>query len=265
MQTGLACAALSNTGLDEEAALARVRAAHDYVAAREPPAGNTTVISDAPTELDAHIQQLMAHTGSAAVLAEGWAVKIADLSGVVGFQPLVYVADAESRTRNARRGDHRSIADVSVPIPSPTQLPAQFDSAQKAWIISSADPNLKMVQSFSGEVAPGVLGFGFGLETTLSMMQVVKFGERFVLRDGYHRAYGLLSRGITSAPVFFRECTTAEEIVLRPDVLAHDVFLGTRPPTLLDYLSDRVAAQVRVPAVKRRFVIQVTEEIVPNP
>jgi hypothetical protein len=50
--------------------------------------------------------------------------------------------------------------------------------------------------------------FGFAVALNPSYMQVVHYRGRYFLRDGYHRAYGLLSRGITVVPAFVRETTT---------------------------------------------------------
>jgi hypothetical protein len=68
------------------------------------------------------------------------------------------------------------------------------------YTITSPNPNLKVVGNFHDQPADGPPGFGFRAAVTTSFLQVVRFQGRLVLRDGYHRACGLLSRGITHVP-----------------------------------------------------------------
>ena len=39
-------------------------------------------------------------------------------------------------------------------------------------------------------------------------------------------------------------------------VLSQDVFLGDRPPALIDYLDDQVSAEISLPALQKMVVIQ---------
>jgi hypothetical protein len=181
-------------------------------------------------------------------VTEGWDVKLVDLRRVVAFQPQVFSEDAEERVADTDGDDIESIARLSIPSPTPTQLPAQFDPLRPAWIFSSANPNLRVTGQFGGEVQPGTAGFGFTIAVHASQMQVARFRGRLLLRDGYHRAYGFLRRGIHRVPVWFREFDAIEQLGINPAMLPQDAFLGDRPPTLADYLDDSVAATVRLPA-----------------
>ena len=87
-------------------------------------------------------------------------------------------------------------------------------------------------------------------------MQVAYYRDRYLLRDGYHRAYGFLSRGITRAPTFLRRFLTFEEMRLPAGLLPQDAFLGDRPPMLVDYLDNQVSAEILLPATQKIVVIQ---------
>ena len=76
------------------------------------------------------------------------------------------------------------IASVNLPVPTITELPAQFDPAKSAWIFTSQNANLRIVGNFAAEVSSGVTGFGFAVEVAVSMMQVARFRGRYILRDG---------------------------------------------------------------------------------
>lgn len=61
---------------------------------------------------------------------------------------------------------------------------------------------------------------------------------RYVVRDGYHRSFGLVSRGITRIPAYVRDFTTAEDLApagpLPRRTLPRSTWLGDRP-LLRDY------------------------------
>lgn len=54
------------------------------------------------------------------------------------------------------------------------------------------------------EAAGGAPVFGYVLGALPSFMQIAVIDGRCILRDGYHRAVGLLSRGISVVPAFVR-------------------------------------------------------------
>jgi ParB-like chromosome segregation protein Spo0J len=89
-----------------------------------------------------------------------------------------------------------------------------------------------------------------------SFLQVVRYRDRYLIRDGNHRAIAFLSRGIHAVPALVRESSTLEEIRLRRGMLPADVLLSERPPLLPDYLDDDVSAEVQLPATQRVLMVQ---------
>jgi hypothetical protein len=124
-------------------------------------------------------------------------------------------------------------------------------------MVISQDRNLRIVGTCNGPTpdGSGAMALGFVVRVMPSFMQVVQFQGRYYLRDGYHRAYGFLSRGITQVPVFTRTVATIEEVAL-PGMLPQHSYLGDRPPLLVDYLDDRVASTVLLPPDQRLVLIQ---------
>jgi hypothetical protein len=123
------------------------------------------------------------------------------------------------------------------------------------WIIAAANPNLRITGQFNADVQPGVVGFGFTVQIMASFLQVARHHGRYVLCDGYHRAYGLLARGVTRAPAFVRDFRVGD-LGTAAGLFGTDVYLGERPPCLSDFLDDEVAADVNVPVVQKMVVVQ---------
>lgn len=229
---------------------ARARAA---VAARQEGVDQGAGIVDPPEELAEYVQQLA--EPAAAYFQEGWQVAVADLHKICALQQSVFVDHALQRTADINAADISSIASVSLPLPRPTALPVQFEEHRQTWMVTSANPNLRIVGHFSTPMQGNTLGLGFLIQLMPSFMQVAHVQNRYLLRDGYHRAFGLLSRGIRYEPVLTREIAQIEELALPPGLFNRNVFLGKRPPLLIDYLDETVSATVPGIASQKMIVI----------
>jgi hypothetical protein len=148
------------------------------------------------------------------------------------------------------------LASVSLPLPRPSAQPMQFDPTKQAWIISSANPNLRIAGQFRAQLQPGIVGVGFAVAVSASFMQIALYRGRYLLRDGYHRAYGFLSRNVVRVPVFWREFATFDELRLPAGLLPQDAYLRERPPLLIDYSSNDVSMDIQAPALQKMVVIQ---------
>jgi hypothetical protein len=239
----------------------RASTARETVAARLPLVEELHVLSEPGPELAEHIGALVAQPDYQPFVAEGWTVKIADLSKVIALQPMVFWDHARERTQSAVAGDMPGLARITLPIRlGPEPLPIQFDPARNTWMITSRNPNLRIVGQFSGPVDVGgghqVTGCGFVVTISPSFVQVVRHRGRLLLRDGYHRTLGLLAQGITQVPVLFREFGQFEPLGLGAGMLPEASYLGERPPFLADYLADAVSAEINLPASQKMLVIQ---------
>lgn len=223
------------------------------VARRNGGIDQTNAVTDAPAELNDHIERLQ--EPAAAFFREGWRVAVVDLTKICPLQPSVFVDHAEQRTADVVADDIQSIATSTLPLPSVATLPIQFDETRQTWLVSSPNPNLRIVGNWSGPLQGGLIGLGFAVSITPSFLQVARFQGRFVLRDGYHRAYGFLQRGITRVPAFVREFAPFQDLGLPAGLLSQAAYLGDQPPTLPDYLDDALSVTVSIPAVQKMIVV----------
>lgn len=219
----------------------------------------TNIFQPLPNTLDSHIAALRAHPKTAQVLAEAGDPRIVDLRKVCAAQPTIHVEDAAVRVSRIEPNDIVSIAEVTLPLHCLTEMPVTFDPNKNAWLLSSPNPNLRVTGHFGGEVQPGVNGYGFVVDILLSYLQVAGVNGRFFLRDGYHRAFGLLAAGINFAPALVREYATIEEVMMPPGLLSPSTYLGTRPPLLGDYLDPTVSVESSVPVMTKMVVVQAIE------
>jgi hypothetical protein len=209
-----------------------------------------------PSALGAYISKLEKDPAAAGLLNAGWKVRLVDLARVCAAQPLVHVDHAEARVADADASEITTIASISLPIAIPFHLPAIFDQAQKAWVITSANPNLRLTGAGQAASPDGVPMLGFSVALLTSFLRVARYQTRYILVDGYHRAHGFLRRGITIVPALVSELESFEALGLPPlGMLPQDAYLGDRPPLLADYLNDEVSVEVLVPATQKTIVI----------
>jgi hypothetical protein len=247
----------------EPAHIERARAARDNVAARAPGIDQFDVASEPPAVLEPHLRLLRDQPQGAEFFDAGWEVKIVDLARLGALQTHVHTDDRAHELAGIDGTDCASIASVTLPVAVPVDVPIQFDPARNAWILSGPNLNLRVVSNFKGQFrgsVPGSTGFGFVVAVVPSLMQVARVGDRYVLRDGYHRACAFLRSGITHVPAFVRDFGATEELGAPTGaMLPREVVLGDRPPVVADYLEDAVAADVELPDFRKMIVIQALE------
>jgi hypothetical protein len=238
-----------------------VQRAHRAVAAKPAGVEQDALITSVPAELAGHVQALEASPAAKPMHDEGWKVALVDLTRVCAFQPAIVSDQALARVQAAEKEDLASIAAITLPLTLGDQLPVQYDTIRQAWTVTSANPNLRIAANVGPLlVSPAGTALGFAVVAGPSFVQVGRYNGRHFLRDGYHRAFGLLSRGITIVPAFVRDINRFEELVPDPrTMLPQDSYQGQRPPVLNDYLDDTVSAAVQLPAIHKMIIIQALE------
>jgi hypothetical protein len=237
---------------------ARVRNARDAVSARPAGIDQAGLISAVPAVLADHITRVGLTPAGTGMRAEGWDIAMVELGGVVAFQPSVFTDTATERVASLDPGDLRAIAELTLPVNHTAPVSVQYDELKHAYTITSPNPNLRVAGNVGGPQSDGSLSFGFTIAVGASFVQVARFQGRLILRDGYHRSFGLLGRGITQVPAYIRNFDTTENLA-PAGMLPQSAWLGDCPPLLRDYHDSRVAEPVNLPAQHRMIVIHALE------
>lgn len=212
-----------------------------------------------PAELEAlHLQFAARADIIAAFQPFDWSVGIAPLRAILSYQKTVSESAVE-RASGVDITDAAAVFRYCLPeAATPVPQTAQTDLDGKGVSMSSLNPNLR-VFGFAAGVHNGqnFMGFAYGFGT--NVVQIAEYQGRWFVRDGYHRCYGLLRRGVEYAPcVFIRASNTLELGSENPAFFRHELLFGTRPPALTDFLNDDVARSVTKPAMRKviRFSAQ---------
>jgi hypothetical protein len=230
-----------------------------------------TPLEEIPDEISARLEAFASRPDVGGLMQpHDWSVGFADVSkNVLSYQRVVIVKDVDARIGNVSGRDLGSLVDICLPPPQTSQMLGAFDQAQLAFTTSSVNPNLR-IAGFDIANTPGaqpgqaqqILGFRITMGSTF--VQLVEYKGRWMVRDGYHRLYGLLAKGITRIPcVVIRAKTFEETGAGRPGFFSFETLYGSQPPLVTDFLSDRIAADIQVQATMRVIRIKADEFFVP--
>lgn len=154
---------------------------------------------------------------------------------------------------------HRAHAPVSV---------KRIDSDHFVFTSASTDfrfhntvlarpDQLLRLKSFGPITGALVLPVGYGA----NLLSAVQSEKRIVLQNGYHRAFALMSLGITHAPMIVQNVTRTDELhlVASEEVIesAAFYFRAKRPPLLKDFLDPAVAKLFQIHRLETQVEIEV--------
>ncbi len=165
--------------------------------------------------------------------ARRWRFATVPFGAVVSPQPFVHVSYA--RERAAAAPGESGALDLCLPaLPETLELwggvgegPGDVPGAT----FYTRDMNVH-VSSARLETSPH-LQLTFAVTKTAVFVQVVRLGDRLVLKNGTHRALGLALRGAERLPCVLVDTDDPDDL---PGILPQRVLLGAAPPLLTDFL-----------------------------
>jgi hypothetical protein len=211
--------------------------------ATRPDTWSTPIERDVPVGCEDYVTEVKAIPQAAAIGLRPWAFKIVDLRRVVGFQ--IGVHEPRIRVPDGLAADPCSLLRFTISKPQKRTLAVAEGPGENELTIAAASVNLRVVGQLKADVPMGP-AFGFVIGGGLPWLQVVAFNGRHVLRDGYHRAVGLLRAGIFDVPVARIEGEQLADLGIRPGFFAPDLVLGSQPPLLTDFLDDGLSQEGEV-------------------
>ena len=97
----------------------------------------------------------------------------------------------------------------------------------------------------------------FSVRAGANLMCVYEVNGRFILINGYHRAWSLRSRGVAMAPVVIQGASRA--MVTRSGCVEYTVLMSDQPPLVDHFLDDQISLTEDVRSTMR--VVRVTAEV----
>jgi len=102
-----------------------------------------------------------------------------------------------------------------------------------------------------------VIGLVVGFSS--NFLTAIQSENRLVLHNGHHRAFALLSHGITHAPCIIQTVTRRDELNLVAGSKVQEApafyFKAARPPLLKDFMDPRIRKAHRIPSPRQMIDI----------
>jgi hypothetical protein len=194
----------------------------------------------------------------AAFASLDWRVEVVDMRGVQAIQKTIRTVRLAERAA-AVVEDRSRLVDFCLAQQEDPPIGTFTDNDKRGFAVSSINPNLRIAGTGVGEapiVTPGgpvpMQALTFYLSFGNSYVNVARCGDRFLLRDGYHRVLALLQAGITDVPCIVINFDSGTDVVLPGmQTLSSDVYFGDRPPMLPDFFDAAVSDEIQQPAMRK--------------
>lgn len=191
---------------------------------------------------------------------------IVDLSRLLSFQKAVNLEHITQRVAAAAPDDWDALAELCLPAAAPDEeLSGTFDRDGHGVTITSLNPNLRVspVRTVTAPDGTASRVIGFTLMFGTPHVHVVEYSGRWFLKDGYHRCYGLLARGITRVPAIVERARSFADVHGGgATLISQEYLLGAHPPVLGDFHDPALSATVSQQVLRKVVRIRAEEFVV---
>ena len=199
------------------------------------------------------------------------ALGMVPLAHVIAMQPRINMATARSVKFADGSLSDEALAAMCLPLDAPPHslrvleqnsggVTFTADNHDVRFLIAQVVPGSAVTLSGRGHIDQ-VLALPVGFSS--NVLNVVRFKDRLVLNNGYHRALALWKRGVLHAPAIIHVCRHWEDVALAGASEIYDnapvYFERARPPLLKDFVDRRLCVSLAV--VRARKYVRIRYQV----
>ncbi len=183
------------------------------------------------------------------VFGDSWKFKLIEIRKLVAIQKTVNVEVAEDMVRKVEN-ENDLLGAIRVALDTEMRDDKiNMTQDTTGYTITSRNLNLAPVGVGIGEIplangCDNIHGVNFAIGCRQSYVNVLHYGDRYILKDGYHRTYGLMSKGFTHVPCILVEGSEQTQIPQGGSLFLAQLTLSENPPVLRDFVE--IAEDVQV-------------------
>jgi hypothetical protein len=186
-----------------------------------------------------------------------WSLGVIDLRFLIAFQRRIAFGPSLPSGVAPTACDWPALINVSFPAPQFPNYEAICTSDAKTLIFRSSNPNLTLRRTDDPH-SPLTIHAGS------PFLEVANYQGRWFLRDGYHRAYGLLRANIFKLPALIIHARNLEELgATRPWFFTEETLLSATPPRVIDFLDDALVIEYNRPLLIKTLRVSIQESLAP--
>ncbi|HEY2031317.1 MAG TPA: hypothetical protein VGH20_19135 [Myxococcales bacterium] len=137
----------------------------------------------------------------------------------------------------------------------------QWGAAPNGVVVYSTNNTLGVV---GPNVNPLTGQITYAVGPGANLMLVREFAGRYVLVNGYHRAWLLRSRGVSMVPAVITHVAAQKDVAPEPGFIPEPILFGARPPTIDDFFDNTLSSDIEVRAILKAVKITAEVSIVPR-
>lgn len=216
----------------------------------------------AGTDVDAHVAQIRNNPLFPLTYRQSPEFKLVELGKLIAMSHWVDtdISEAVHGSGVDVASEAQRILGTCLPLEIISPVRTVWQQMSKGVLVHTLD-NTFDVQGMFVDCVNGQVRFL--VSPGANLMLVREYEGRYILANGYHRAWLLRSRGVTMVPVVIQKPPTRQEAV-PPGMIAPDIILGPHPPLVDDFLSDEMSLSVTVRSMVRTLKITAEVSVVPR-
>lgn len=185
-----------------------------------------------------------------------WTLGIVDLRSLIAFQRRI--VNPASSLLPPSPLDWPALFHHSFGPPARLEYTVQSSDSSEL-VLHTGNPNLHWRSASTCPGSPLILHGGS------PFFEVAEYRGRWFLRDGYHRAFGLMHAGIPQVPAVIVHARTLAELgPTQPWFFPESVLFSARPPLLRDFLEDQVTLEYPRPRLLKKLRVTMEESFEPT-
>ncbi len=194
----------------------------------------------------------------AEMLGLEWSLGVVDLRRLLAFQRRLSCNASLPVVTVPMQEDWSGLVNLAFAPPSPVVDDLVHDEISSSLTLQSTNPNMQFRVTDSPS-APVTIHAGS------PFFEVAQYAGRWFLRDGYHRAYHLLSAGVFSLPAVIIQARTPKELgAVLPRFFSEAILLSDHPPFVSDFLDEALTIKYDRPQTVKTLRIIMEESTAPQ-
>ncbi|HZS42027.1 MAG TPA: hypothetical protein VFF06_34600 [Polyangia bacterium] len=226
-----------------------------------PPRLEKPRVEDPPVSALSHIQTLRNHPAFNQFYGS-CEIKMVELGKLIACQYWVDTDVSDGVHGSGLQGppDESQVFSKCLPVELISGFQSRWQVLGKSIVISSMNntitANGPVYDPNTGEVK-------FWVSPSPNLMLVREHQGRYVLANGYHRAWLLRSRKVNMVPVVMAHMASEKEVVPDAGFIEPHIIFGQRPPIVDDFFDDSVSVSAEMRSMLR--AVRIGAEVLPIP
>jgi hypothetical protein len=185
-----------------------------------------------------------------------WELNVVDLRQILAFQRRL-IFRQELLCYSTKSTDWQQLFALAFPEHRQGDYTLSANVPDSEIVLRSSNPDLQVK---FGTPCPNTLCIPMSIDHGSPFFEVAEYKGRWFLRDGYHRAYALLSVGIFRVPAVVIRARTLDELgATHPWFFDEKTLFSERPPQLIDFHDDSLVISYERPPQEKVIRISIEE------